>query len=90
MNRVKLKSLLTGLVLLLSANTPLAETLYQVYTYFMSRSSGDRPLGKDGSTTFPEYEYRTTTSSGGPSRSRRPGAARWPAGWSWPRPSSGR
>ena len=40
--------------------TPLAETLFQVYTYFMSRSSGDRPDGKDGSTEFPEYEYRST------------------------------
>jgi len=46
--------------------TPLAETLFQVYTYFMSRSSADRPVGKDGSTKFPEYEYRSTTwSSGG-------------------------
>ena len=45
--------------------TPLAETLYQVYTYFMSRASADRPLGKNGTTTFPEYEFRTDTASYG-------------------------
>ena len=47
--------------------TPLSETLFQVYTYFMSRSSADRPLGADGSTRFPEYEYRTcwSCSNGG-------------------------
>ncbi len=39
--------------------TPLSETLFQVYTYFMSRTTSDRPLGADGSTRFPEYEYRT-------------------------------
>ena len=49
--------------------TPLGETLFQVYTYFMSRTSADRPEGKDGTTKFPEYEYRTTTSSGGGSQS---------------------
>jgi type IV pilus assembly protein PilY1 len=45
--------------------TPLAETLYQVYTYFMSRTAADRPVGKDGTTTFPEYEFRTSTASYG-------------------------
>ncbi len=39
--------------------TPLGETLFQVYTYFMSRDSGDRPVS--GGITFPEYEYRTTS-----------------------------
>ncbi len=37
--------------------TPLAETLFQVYTYFMSRVSADRPVGVDPSERFPEYEY---------------------------------
>ncbi len=36
--------------------TPLAETLFQVYTYFMSRTATDRPPGAV-SGTFPEYEY---------------------------------
>ena len=31
----------------------------------MSRASADRPLGKDGSTTFPEYEFTTSTASYG-------------------------
>ena len=49
--------------------TPLGETLFQVYTYFMSRTAGDRP--SNGGLTFPEYVYRTTTdgpysSSGAP------------------------
>ena len=43
--------------------TPLAETLFQVYTYFMSRVSTDRPPGASGGT-FPEYEYGTSSSSG--------------------------
>ncbi len=47
--------------------TPLAETLFQVYTYFMSRTAADRPAGAT-SGTFPEYEYTTSTAaaSGGP------------------------
>jgi len=40
-----------------ATSTPLAETLFKLYTYFMSRNSSDRPVGKDGGTTFPEYEY---------------------------------
>lgn len=42
--------------------TPLGETLFQVYTYFMSRTASDRPT--NGGLTFPEYVYRTT--NGGP------------------------
>ncbi|MDJ0865357.1 MAG: PilC/PilY family type IV pilus protein [Myxococcota bacterium] len=38
--------------------TPLAESLFQVYTYFMSRDSSDRPEGVNGNT-FPAYTYRT-------------------------------
>ncbi len=41
-------------------STPLGETLFNLYTYFMSRTSSERPKGKDDSTRFPEYEYRTT------------------------------
>jgi type IV pilus assembly protein PilY1 len=38
--------------------TPLGETLFQVYTYFMSRTAANRPKGVNG-TTFPGYVYRT-------------------------------
>ena len=38
--------------------TPLAETLYNVYRYFMPRSSSGTALGKDGSTRFPVYNIR--------------------------------
>src|SRR5690606_7985494 len=40
--------------------TPLGETLFQIYTYFMSRTSSERPFGANGSTRFPAYRYRTT------------------------------
>ena len=40
--------------------TPLGETLFQTYTYFMSRNAGDVPLGVDGSTRFPVYDYNLT------------------------------
>ena len=45
--------------------TPLAEGLFQIYTYFMSRTDANRPFGKDAVTRFPKYVYRTddTTSS---------------------------
>lgn len=45
--------------------TPLGESLFQIYTYFMSRTTGNIPYGKNGSTRFPKYVYRTddTTSS---------------------------
>ena len=55
-------------------NTPLGETLFQLYTYFMSRSAtaSNRPLGQDGSTRFPAYsvQHRRTTSRATPRRSR--------------------
>jgi hypothetical protein len=41
-------------------STPLSETLFKVYTYFMSRNDADRPFGKDGITRFPKYQYNTT------------------------------
>jgi len=50
-------------------NTPLGESLFKLYTYFLSRSStaSNRPLGADGLTRFPAYSYTTagayTTSS---------------------------
>jgi type IV pilus assembly protein PilY1 len=39
--------------------TPLGESLFQLYTYFMSRTAADRPTGVGGGT-FPGYAYRTT------------------------------
>ncbi len=44
--------------------TPLAETLFQVYTYFMSRSSTNLPVGQNGTTKFPLYTYRARETSG--------------------------
>jgi type IV pilus assembly protein PilY1 len=44
--------------------TPLAETLFQVYTYFMSRTSSNLPYGQNGTTKFPLYTYRPRESSG--------------------------
>jgi hypothetical protein len=58
-------SLNTGITALdPSGNTPLGETLFQLYTYFMSRSSttSTRPLGQDGSTRFPAYYYNASGS----------------------------
>ncbi len=45
--------------------TPLGESLFQVYTYFMSRSTADIPYGQNGTTKFPAYQYNTSTSSVG-------------------------
>jgi type IV pilus assembly protein PilY1 len=45
-------------------NTPLAETLFQVYTYFHSRTVGNIPTGKDDVAQFPLYTYRPRESSG--------------------------
>jgi len=41
-------------------STPLGETLFKLYTYFMSRTLADRPYGKNGSTRFPKYSYSTS------------------------------
>jgi len=43
--------------------TPLGETLFQVYTYFMSRTAADRPVR--GGITFPEYVYEASHASNG-------------------------
>jgi type IV pilus assembly protein PilY1 len=45
--------------------TPLSESLFQLYTYFMSRTATDRPFGKDGVTRFPMYSYRASSSGVG-------------------------
>src|SRR5262245_14206870 len=37
--------------------TPLSESLFQIYTFWMSRNPSEIPLGNDGSTKFPEYYY---------------------------------
>jgi len=43
--------------------TPLGETLFQIYTYFMSRNAADRP--SNGGETFPEYIYLPSYSANG-------------------------
>jgi type IV pilus assembly protein PilY1 len=47
------------------SHTPLAEAIFQAYTYFMSRVESERPFGKDGVTRFPEYSYATSTNQEG-------------------------
>jgi hypothetical protein len=37
--------------------TPLAETLFQISSYWMSRTAADIPFGEDGITKFPPYRY---------------------------------
>jgi type IV pilus assembly protein PilY1 len=37
--------------------TPLSESLFQIYTYWMSRDTADIPKGADGTTRFPVYAY---------------------------------
>ncbi|MDH3213439.1 MAG: PilC/PilY family type IV pilus protein [Myxococcales bacterium] len=36
---------------------PLAETLFQIYSYWMARDTADIPVGEDGITKFPVYVY---------------------------------
>ena len=46
--------------------TPLGETLFQVYTYFMARTVANMPYGQNGTTKFPVYTYRPReTGTGG-------------------------
>ena len=52
--------------------TPLSESLYNVYRYFMSRDSSKTPLGQDGVTHFPVYNLNE---SGGTSMPMRPSRA---------------
>jgi type IV pilus assembly protein PilY1 len=37
--------------------TPLSESLFQIYTYWMSRDAADMPHGVDIGTKFPTYQY---------------------------------
>lgn len=46
-------------------DAPLSEALFQLYTYFMSRDTADLPVGKDGVTKFPRYEYNVSSSGTG-------------------------
>ena len=45
--------------------TPLGEALFQNYTYFMSRTTADVPLGRDALTKFPKYSYVTAEANNG-------------------------
>jgi type IV pilus assembly protein PilY1 len=45
--------------------TMLGESLFQAYTYFMSRNLADLPVGQDGTTKFPLYQYETKVNSPG-------------------------
>ena len=51
----------------LAADTagPMSETLFQLYTYFMSRNAADLPVGVNGITVFPEYTYDTSSAGVG-------------------------
>ncbi len=56
--------------------TPLGETLFQLYTYFMPRTTTNLPKGKDGVTKFPRYEYKFGTSANGGDHSST--SSNWP------------
>ena len=43
-----------------STSTPLGETLFKLYTYFMSRNTAEIPFGQNGTTKFPAYVYNET------------------------------
>jgi len=57
-NRTALSSAITALDA--STSTPLGETLFKLYTFFMSRNSTYLPYGQNGTTKFPAYSYRKT------------------------------
>ncbi|MFK7897678.1 MAG: pilus assembly protein [Myxococcota bacterium] len=40
-----------------STSTPLSETLFKLYTYFMPRVDADMPSGVNSSVDFPRYQY---------------------------------
>src|SRR5262249_53300201 len=48
-----------------SSATPLSESLFQIYTYFMPRVATNMPYGRDGVTRFPVYNYDKFGGSGG-------------------------
>ncbi len=66
-NRTLIENAITALDA--ATSTPLGETLFKLYTYFMPQTTSDLPYGQDGTTRFPKYSYRmsngdyTTTSS---------------------------
>jgi len=37
--------------------TPLAESLYQIYSYFLERDGSETPVGQNGSTRFRDYRF---------------------------------
>lgn len=45
--------------------TPLAETLYYVYRYFMGRTNASIPFGANGTTRFPVYDRNTSGTTSG-------------------------
>jgi hypothetical protein len=59
-NRTLMNNHLFGMIS--RGNTPLSESLFRIYTYFMSRSTSNLPKGKDNSTAFPVYQYRKVKS----------------------------
>ncbi len=52
----ELESRIKNSVTTLTDGTPLAETLFQIYTYWMPRVAADMPLGENGAA-FPIYQY---------------------------------
>jgi len=53
--------------------TPLGESVFQIYSYFLSRNSADVPVGADGATQFPVYRFRTDGTAASPGDSDVPG-----------------
>lgn len=53
--------------------TPLGESLYQVYSYFLSRDTTDIPEGQNGVTKFREYSFDTSGNKIAPGSSSVPG-----------------
>ncbi|MBK7950149.1 MAG: hypothetical protein IPK00_15670 [Deltaproteobacteria bacterium] len=43
--------------------TPLGETLFKLYTFFMSRNTTNLPVGQNGTTKFPAYAYKMSDGS---------------------------
>jgi len=56
-NGAKLQAHLANLSILAGTATPLAETMFQIYTFLMPRTVANIPLGNDGLTQFPAYVY---------------------------------
>jgi hypothetical protein len=62
-NRTHLANTLENMVQ--NDSTPAAEAVFRWYTYFMSRNTTHLPVGKNGSTKFPVYQYNTTNGDPG-------------------------